>query len=216
MNLKTAFTGLALVAGLAASQVNAQSLPIVDGFTSVKLTSAPTLTAAGLSVGVLGSALFSPGSDGLPLAYFPITGGLLNTGTFAGSIEHNGSGLRLSTASASVNLTDFVINTSALTLSGDVAFGGTSLADVPLFNLSASGDLSAPFTLTLTSTAAGALTTIFGLPNLTGLTVGVANTLPVTTVPEPATYLSLLGGLALIGGSLARRRAQAQAETSSV
>jgi PEP-CTERM motif len=192
---------------LASAPALAAPLPVVGGVTSVKLTSAPVLTGAGLTVGTLGSAAFSPGSDGTPLVYFPVTGGSFDTGTFAGSIEHNGSGLSLTSSSASVNLSNFVIDTVALNLTGDVAFGTTTLADVPLFNIGLSGVAFAPFTLTLTSQAAGALTAIFGVPDLTGATIGLANTIPITSaVPEPATVLSMLAGIGLMALTLSRRR----------
>jgi PEP-CTERM motif len=197
---------------LASAPALAAPLPVVGGTTSVKLTAAPVFTGAGLSVGPVGTATVSPGSDGVPVAYFAVTGGTFDTGSFAGSIEHTGSGLSLTSSSASVSLTNFVIDTSALVLSGDVAFGTTSLADVPLFNIGLSGSPFLPFTLTLTSQAAGALTAIFGVPDLTGVTAGLANTVPITTaVPEPATVLSMLAGIGLMSLTLSRRRAPATA-----
>jgi hypothetical protein len=138
--------------------------------------------------------------------YFLVTGGFLNTATFAGVIEHDGSGLALSDATSTVNLTDFVIDTVALTLTGQVAVGDTALGAVPLFSLGFSTNPFSPVSLQLTSAAAGALSAVFGLPDLTGLTLGTANTLPVTTVPEPATYLAMLGGLAVLGAVVHRRR----------
>ncbi len=201
-------TTLAATCTLLAAPAFAQSLPIVGGITSVALTSAPTLSAAGLAVGGLGSALISPGSVGIPLAYFPVTGGSIDTVSFAGSIEHAGSGLSLSSTTATVNLTNFVIDTVGGTLSGNVAVGGSSLGVVPLFTLGSSGSAVAPFSLSLTSAAAGALTSVFGVPDLTGFVIGNANTIPITSaVPEPATLLSMLAGLGLIGASLRRRQA---------
>ncbi len=203
----------ALVAALAAPAVQAQALPIVGGITSVTLTAAPTLTTLGVGVGTLGTATVSPGSDGIPLVYFPVTGGAIDTASFAGSIEHDGSGLALSSAGTTVNLTDFVIDTVGLTLTGEVAVeGGAVLGAVPLFDLGFSTNPVSPFTLSLTPAAAGALTAVFGLPDLTGVTLGTANSIPVTTVPEPATYAAMLAGLAMVGLSLARRRRQEQAD----
>jgi len=200
-------TAALLALGTAVS-AHAQSLPITGGLTSVTLTAAPTLTAAGLSVGPLGSALVSPGSAGIPIAFFPITGGSIDTVTFAGSILHAGSGLSLASASAAVNLTNFVINTTSGVLSGDVAVGGSALGVVPLFDIGSSGVATSPFSLALTSAAAGALSTVFGIPNLTGTVIGTANTIPITSaVPEPATVASMLAGLALMGGLIGRRRA---------
>ncbi len=186
---------------------SAQALPVVGGTTAVKLTSAPTLTGAGVTVSGLGTATLSPGSDALPIAYFPITGGDINTGSFAGTIAHNGSGLRLSTSTGTINLTNFLINTSTLVLTGNVAFGTTSLSAVPLFDLSFGTNPVFPFNLKLTATAAGALSTVLGVPNLTGATIGIANTLPITSaVPEVATTASMLAGLGLMALVLGGRR----------
>ena len=212
MKLSPLAAAVATTCTLLATPALAQSLPIVGGVTSVTLTSAPALTGLGLGVGGLGSALISPGSAGTPLAYFPVTGGSIDTVSFAGSIEHAGSGLSLSNATATVNLTDFVIDTVGGTLSGSVAVGASSLGVVPLFTLGSSGNAVAPFSLSLTSAAAGALTTVFGVPDLTGFLIGNANTIPITAaVPEPATVLSMLAGLGLIGVAM-RRRQVAQAE----
>jgi len=204
--------GAALAAALGASAAQATALPITGGVTAVTLTSAPTLASVGLGVAPQGTATVSPGSDGTPLAYFPVTGGAIDTGSFAGTIEHDGSGLALSDASITLNLTDFVIDTVALTLTGNAAFGTTAIPGVPLFNIGFSSNPVSPFSLTLTAAAAGALTAVFGLPDLTGLEIGTANTIPITTaVPEPATYATLIGGLALLGGVLKRRRQQREA-----
>ena len=197
-----------LAAPLAAQ---AQALPITGGLTAVTLTAAPVLVGAGLGFTTLGTAAVSPGSTGIPQVFFPVTGGAIDTVTFSGSIEHEGSGLALFNSSTTVNLTNFVINTTSFVLSGDVASGTNSLSDVPLFNLGFSGVTTSPFSLNLTNTAAGALTALLGLPDLTGATLGTANTIPVTVVPEPETWMTLLAGLALVGATLQRRRARASA-----
>ncbi len=210
MKLSHLAAAVATTCTLLATPALAQSLPIIGGVTSVTLTSAPALTGLGLGVGGLGSAIISPGSAGTPLAYFPVTGGSIDTVSFAGSIEHAGSGLSLSTAAVTLNLTNFVIDTVGGTLSGNAAVGSTALGVVPLFNLGSSGVAVAPFSLSLTSAAAGALTALFGVPDLTGFRIGDANTIPVTVVPEPATVLTMLAGLGLIGVMLRRRQAANQ------
>lgn len=196
----------AFIAGALATG-QAQALPIIGGLTSVKLTAAPVLGGAGLMVSTTGTALATVGSNAIPLFYFPVTGGTIDTATFAGLINHNGSGLRLTSSTASMNLSNFVIDTVQGTLSGAVSFGATNLSGVPLFSLGASGVATEPFSLSLTAAAAGALTTVFGVPNLTGFLLGNANTIPIAAaVPEPATYLSLALGLGLIALKLGRRR----------
>jgi len=126
---------------------------------------------------------------------------LFDTSTFAGTILHKGSGLSLSSTTTALNLTNFIIDTTALKLLGDVDSGALSLLDVPLFDIGIGigGTPGSPFTLAVTAQAAGALTALFGAPNLTGLMVGTANTVPITTaVPEPATVAAMLAGLGLM------------------
>jgi hypothetical protein len=184
----------------------AQALPVTGGTTAVKLTAAPTLTGAGVTIINLGNTTLSPGSDGIPIAYIPITGGDINTTTFAGTIAHNGSGLRLSSSTGSINLTNFLINTNTLSLTGTVAYGTTSLSNVPLFDLSFGTNPIYPFNLKLTAAAGGALSTVLGVPNLTGATIGIANTLPITAaVPDVASITSMMAGLGLIGVIAMRR-----------
>ncbi len=196
----------AAVALLGTAAAQAAPLPITGGTTAVTLTSAGALTGLGLGVASLGTATITPGSAGTPIAYFGVTGGSIDTASFAGRIEHAGSGLRLFTSSASIDLTNFVIDTTSNVLSGSVSFGSTALSAVPLFTIGASGVITSPFSLTLTGTAAGALSSVFGVGNLTGTVIGTANTVPIAAVPEPATVASMLAGLALIGGVMSRRK----------
>jgi hypothetical protein len=188
----------------------AQALPVTGGTTAVKLTSAPTLTEAGVTFSGLGSVALSPGSDGVPIAYFPITGGNIDTTTFAGTIAHSGSGLRFATTAGSLALTDFLINTSTLSLTGTASFGTTTLTNVALFDLSFGTVPVFPFNLKLTATAAGALSAVLGVPNLTGATIGIANTLPITAaVPEVDTATSMLLGLGFVALFLGQRKRSA-------
>jgi hypothetical protein len=207
MKLRLLAAAAALAAGAAAApSALAAPLPIVGGVTSVTLTAAPLLDGAGLMVDAVGSAVLSPGSDGTPIAYFGVTGGSLDTGTFAGRIEHAGSGLRLESLSASVFLTGFVIDTSAGLLTGTVTVDGLPTPDVALFDVGLSGNPFSPFSLTLSAAAGAALAGVFGIPDLTGTVIGTANTIPITVVPEPATVASMLAGLLLIGAVMNRRR----------
>jgi len=191
----SAVVGTMLLLVAVAGRVQAAALPIVDGFTSVKLTSFASLAGLGIGVGGLGAATVSPGSDGTPLAYFPVTGGSIDTGSFAGTIEHVGSGLSLTKGATTVNLEDFTIYTAGLKLDGLVNGGGP----VQLFDIGLSGSPFLPFELKLSSTAGAALAGAFGIPNLTGTVIGLANSVPVTTaVPEPSSYAMLAAGLAAI------------------
>lgn len=123
-------------------------------------------------------------------ATFPITGGDTTTGI----IDHSG-GLSFTNESNSATIENFVINLNTLSLSGEViANGGTPTMNVNLFDIG-SGD-----TLTINSALASDLSSVFGVPNLTGATVGVATVSPVTAspVPEPSTVAFLSLGAVLL------------------
>ena len=72
----------------------------------------------------------APGGDGIG---FPITGGMVDSESLAGMIEHSG-GLRFSAGGTKLEVTDFVVDTEAGTLTATA--GG---ADVPLLALDLSG-----------------------------------------------------------------------------
>ena len=98
---------------------------------------------------------------------------------------------------------NFVIDLNTMLLSGTViANGGMPVMGVNLFNIGA-GD-----TLTVNSALAGDLSAVFGVPDVTGATVGVATVSPVTSaVPEPAEAGLLALAAVLLGGvRLAARR----------
>ena len=195
--------GLALVLGLGAG--NARALPLVGDQTIVLLTSAGLLSSVGISVAPTGTAVVALDIVGRPEAAFPITGGDL-TG-LAGTIEHDGSGLLLSQGSTELPLGNFLIDTTQLLLFGDTPLGNVPLFDIGLCTALAGtagqcvdGDGSVlldGFKLSLTSTAAGALSLVFGLPDLTGTQIGVAY-IDVRAVPEPGTALLIGGGLVAV------------------
>lgn len=201
--------GFALVFGLGIG--SARALPLVGDQTIVLLTSAGLLSSVGISVSPVGSAVIDLDIAGRPEALFPITGGDL--AGIAGTIEHDGSGLVLSRNGTDLPLGNFLIDTTQLLLFGDTPLGNVPLFDVGLCtNLAGTaqqcidGDGSVlldGFKLSLTQTAAGALSLVFDLPDLTGAQIGVAR-IDARVVPEPST--ALLIGAGLVGAAATRSR----------
>ncbi len=116
----------------------------------------------------------SAGDDGIS---FPITGGELEAESLAGTIDHSG-GLTFSSGGTDVELTDFVIDTAAGTLTATTADGADLIVlDVDLSGLEQSDDGGAivltGITTTLSADAADALNEAFGV-NLfeEGLAIG--------------------------------------------
>jgi hypothetical protein len=89
---------------------------------------ATVLTDNGVKVAPVDPA--APDGDGIG---FPITGGMVDSESLAGMIEHSG-GLRFSAGGTNLEVTDFVVDTEAGTLTAMA--GG---ADVPLLALDLSG-----------------------------------------------------------------------------
>lgn len=208
MNKSVLLACAAVVASLSAVSAQAQQLPVVGGFTSIQLTDSilsyePTITG-------IGSVQLSPGSDNKAIAYFPITTGSLDTVSYLGDIQHIGSGLSISKGGSSVQLTDFIINTSNNKVFGNVTAGATDFGTVALFDIGTSGNAFAPFSLAYTQVASDVLFPLLSGVNsgsIAGVTFGFANTLPITAaVPEPSTYALLIGGLAVVGALANRRR----------
>ena len=172
-----------------ACATSARPANITGGNTSVALDGGlvSTLIAAGIT-----PAAVSPGTLMNTTATFPITGG--DTGT--GIINHSG-GLSFTQGASSAILDNFVIDLNTMLLSGDVvANAGTPMMNVNLFNIG-SGN-----TLTINSTLATDLSAVFGVPDLTGATVGVATVSPITAsaVPEPSTFVFLVLGAVTVAG----------------
>ena len=169
---------------------------VVGGQTDVTLTAAPTLADLGLSAAPTGTATVT--FDGaIPTFSFPITGGMVgDDGTM---LNHDGSGILFTGGDASLGIGNFMIDTSTSLVSGLATANGTELGIVPIFSL------GTDFSLALTADAAGAFTTVFGAPNLTGTVVGFANPQPALAggaVPEPGTWALMLLGFGFIGSAI--------------
>lgn len=173
--------------------------------TAVELTAAGLLAANGVTVQPVGTAALDATTV---TATFPITGGTLN-GSDA-LIEHAGSGLSLSKGSDHLLLLNFLIDTAAATVFGDAVViddvagtpSATALNDIPLFALGSATSGGIP--LLLSTAAAGAVSSLFGLPDLSGAQIGLANP-TLSAVPVPAAVWLMGSALAAVG--LRRRRA---------
>jgi hypothetical protein len=179
---------------------SALAATITGGTTSVALDSTfvSTVTGAGIT-----PAAVAPGMLMGTTATFPITGG----DTTTGMIDHAG-GLSFTKDASSATIENFVIDLNTMLLSGEViANGGTPMMNVNLFNIG-NGN-----TLSINSALASGLSAVFGVPDLTGVTVGVATVSPITpsAVPEPSALALLFSGGALLAGMWRLRSARFQA-----
>jgi hypothetical protein len=165
---------------------------ITGNETTVSLTSFNALIALGLIPAPLGTATLNTSATP-PEITFPITGGIFDSVTSKALIEHEGSGFSLTKSPTTLNLENFLIDTGINKLFGDASFGITVVPDLPIF------DISPTLDLLLTAEAAGAISAIFEVPNLTGAIIGKVVALDVK-VPEPATLALLVFGLAGLAG----------------
>lgn len=98
---------LALVPAMAGAKSKGTNLKLkATGGTTVKLDSKTAAALTGLGVSVAPVAPATAGSKGVT---FPVTGGTVNSKTLAGNVKHSG-GLRFSSATTAVDLTNFTIN----------------------------------------------------------------------------------------------------------
>jgi PEP-CTERM motif-containing protein len=178
-----------LIAGaIGLTATSATAATIIGGDTSVALNSATATALVGLGFTI---TPVSPATLAGLTADFPITGG--NT---TSAITHSG-GLAFTKGGVTTDITNFTINLLNGTLFGNVNGGNTPTTFF---------DLGAGNVLTLDATLAGALTSIYSIPNLTGATIGVA-TVNASVAPEPSTLcLAALCGLGIL--ALGRRRQQ--------
>jgi len=168
----------------------AGAAPVTGGTTTVDLN-AGTVTALvglGFSVAPIAPATANLGATP-PNAVFPITGGDSTT-----NINHSG-GLAFTKGGITADIANFVINLAgpnAGKLTGDLTAGGSTTNNVPFF------DIGAGNALTLDATLAAGLSSVYGIPNLTGTPIGTA-TINASTVPEPGSAALLgLGALGVI------------------
>lgn len=105
----------------------------------------------------------SAGDDGIT---FPITGGAVEAGSLAGEIEHSG-GLALSAGGTQLELTDFVIDTTAGTLTATAGGAQVPILDVDLSGLQRADEdgtiVLSGITTTLSADGAAALNDAFGV-----------------------------------------------------
>jgi PEP-CTERM motif len=209
VRLAFSLLAFALLAPLGA----AHAVPITGGVTRVQLL--PGIANAVIGAGVTPSATGTGTFDLGTLTFnFPITGGNLVTPTIPGStIEHNGSGIRFAAGTVSIEIGNFLIDTTSLIISGSARSvnpaTGAALnvaSGVPLFALGVGTNTTFPFTVSLTAASAAALNATFGVTLFTpGLQIGNASTAPsVAAVPEPAAIVLL--GLGAAGIYAARRK----------
>ncbi|MEM1213860.1 MAG: hypothetical protein AAGI68_16350 [Planctomycetota bacterium] len=230
MQRMAAATGLALgvTGGMLASEASAGSVQVVGGQTSVLLDTATLSAAANLDLSGVSSDVIAPGELGpnsVAFAINPTDGSLPTTfaydpadflGSFSGAIEHSGSVFFNNDA---VEVGDFTIGFDASRAGGNASgffvesttgiaavlfdIGAPSLLDAQSDSLTIEADL-----LVSNEFANFLLGQSLASSDLTGATVGSARVSAVS-VPSPST---VLGGLALCGLFVARRRRQTEAD----
>lgn len=174
-----------MVTAMVAPIMAAPSINLGDGRTTVVLSSEflGALGALRLSAGSVGDGSLRSGVAG-----FPVTGGVVDLGTAKAEINHSG-GLFLAAGNTRVELTSFNIDTTgaAPVLTGLVTVNGDLLGRVPLFDLELPA-LTLPLRpqsfntlfipnvkVTLSATAAAALSGVFGATVPAGLSIGTAS-----------------------------------------
>ena len=180
--------------------IAACALLVTTATTFVVLTATPVLVGAGVGVDKIGTAALFPDASGNLIGAFAITGGTLDPDLGNALVEHEGSGLALSRNGTTVNLENFLIDTTLPTdtIFGKVSVGSTTLENVPLFTLSGAN-------LFLSETAGDALVSFLAIPDLGGAQLGFALTNPLP-VPEPETYAMMGAGLVLLAFARSGRR----------
>ena len=199
---------LAFAALFLAAPTTAAAAPVIGGATVVNVTA--NLDGLGLSGAPLNGAFINANG----FFEFPVTGGALNG--LAGTIEHDNSGVSLTSGATVLELENFVIDTVNQQILGDVTLNSVFVANAPLFSFDLAAlastdalfDLANPtLELLFTATAADVLLDNFGADGLEGAVFGLAATAP-TAVPVPAAFVLFAAGAGAIGWAGRRRRSQ--------
>ncbi len=151
----------------------AETLTLTGEETSLVLDSGTAKVLQQNSVAVAPIDPAAASGDGIA---FPITGGEINTGDLAGTIDHSG-GLSFTAGGTTVELTDFVVDTVNGTLTSTVGGADLTTLDLDLSGVQQSDDngviVLEGITATLTADAAKALNDAFGVSLFTaGLAFG--------------------------------------------
>ncbi|MEM8918927.1 MAG: PEPxxWA-CTERM sorting domain-containing protein [Pseudomonadota bacterium] len=182
-----------------------QAATIIGNQTDVEVTAFDALTGLGLTLSPFGAATIDA-TGAFPVATFAITGGTVDDMTGEAMILHEGSGLIFTDGLVTVTYSNFVIDTATSILSSTVSTDGGTPGTIDLFTFD---DM---LNLFLTDAAAGGLTTAFGAPDLGGTQFGVATVdlALAGPVPEPGSWMMMIGGFGLVGGAIRYRRRQSK------
>jgi hypothetical protein len=183
LSLSAPIVALAML--VSAHNVYAQKTETIEGGRT-------TVALAGGFVSALGSLGVTPGTVGPTRLHkgsvnFPVTGGAIDLDTASSQMLHSG-GLTLTAGQTKVTLQSFIIDTtSAPVITGLVSIDGKLLGRLPLFDLSLPSGITLPLKpydgqiilkgvgVTLDSTAAGALNSVFHVSAFEGgFNVGTA------------------------------------------
>jgi hypothetical protein len=197
------------VLGLGAAMVppegpaEAATLRIVGNATEIEVTA--DLAGFGLTPSVVGPASVGTSAGGNLLLGFPITGGTLDTTTGNALVEHEGTGARLTGGGTTVTAANFLIDTGLTTVFGDVDVNGSPFGDdLPLFRFGSETALPG-IQLLISDTLAGALTQVFGAPDLGNAEFGYARP-DIAAVPLPAGAVLMLSALGALAVARRKRR----------
>jgi hypothetical protein len=195
MNLRNSFLpALLAVSGVFALAPTASATVVTGGTTTVNFVPATISALVGLGFGITPVAPATLNLAG-PNAVFPITGGNTNS-----AITHSG-GLTFTKSGTNASISNFTINLLSSRLTGDLTAGGSTTPNVTFF------DVGAGNVLTIDAALGAGLSSVFGIPNLTGTQIGTA-VVAATLAPEPASgFTAGLAASTALTYALKRRRA---------